>query len=258
MNNSTQPIELKNVNISIPDRILVENLNITLKTKEFVAILGQNGCGKSLTLHTIAGLREPSSGEIFLEGKEMKDFKRKEIAKKLGLLTQDSDDVFPSTVFDSVLIGRHPHIGIFNNESNEDLQIVKKALDRVGLYELKDREVNSLSGGEKRRLNIAQVIAQDPNIYLLDEPTNHLDPFHQLQILNIFHTIVKKKCTIIATMHDINLIYRFADRCLLIFENHNWLLGNKKEVLTEENLSELYKTKIQKNQINDQTFFTTN
>jgi len=258
MNNSTQSIELKNVNISIPDRILVENLNITLKTKEFVAILGQNGCGKSLTLHTIAGLREPSSGEIFLEGKEMKDFKRKEIAKKLGLLTQDSDDVFPSTVFDSVLIGRHPHIGIFNNESNEDVQIVKKALDRVGLYELKDREVNSLSGGEKRRLNIAQVIAQDPNIYLLDEPTNHLDPFHQLQILNIFHTIVKKKCTIIATMHDINLIYRFADRCLLIFENHNWLLGNKKEVLTEENLSELYKTKIQKNQINDQTFFTTN
>ena len=258
MNNSTQSIELKNVNISIPDRILVENLNITLRTKEFVAILGQNGCGKSLTLHTIAGLREPSSGEIFLEGKEMKDFKRKEIAKKLGLLTQDSDDVFPSTVFDSVLIGRHPHIGIFNNESNEDVQIVKKALDRVGLYELKDREVNSLSGGEKRRLNIAQVIAQDPNIYLLDEPTNHLDPFHQLQILNIFHTIVKKKCTIIATMHDINLIYRFADRCLLIFENHNWLLGNKKEVLTEENLSELYKTKIQKNQINDQTFFTTN
>ena len=258
MNNSIQSIELKNVDISIPDRILVENLNISLRSKEFIAILGQNGCGKSLTLHTIAGLRKPSSGKIILEGDEMKDLTRKEIAKKLGLLTQDSDDVFPSTVFDSVLIGRHPHIGIFNNESNEDVQIAKKALDQVGLYELKHREVNSLSGGERRRLSIAQVIAQDPNIYLLDEPTNHLDPLHQLQILNIFHTVIKKKCTIIATMHDVNLIYRFADRCLLIFDNHNWLMGDKKDVLTEENLSELYKIKIQKNQIDQQIFFTVN
>ena len=137
MNNSIQSIELKNVDISIPDRILVENLNISLRSKEFIAILGQNGCGKSLTLHTIAGLRKPSSGKIILEGDEMKDLTRKEIAKKLGLLTQDSDDVFPSTVFDSVLIGRHPHIGIFNNESNEDVQIAKKALDQVGLYELR-------------------------------------------------------------------------------------------------------------------------
>jgi iron complex transport system ATP-binding protein len=188
----------------------------------------------------------------------MKDLTRKEIAKKLGLLTQDSDDVFPSTVFDSVLIGRHPHIGIFNNESNEDVQIAKKALDQVGLYELRHREVNSLSGGERRRLSIAQVITQDPNIYLLDEPTNHLDPLHQLQILNIFHTVIKKKCTIIATMHDVNLIYRFADRCLLIFDNHNWLMGDKKDVLTEENLSELYKIKIQKKQIDQQIFFTVN
>ena len=115
MNNSIQSIELKNVNISIPDRILVENLNISLRSKEFIAILGQNGCGKSLTLHTIARLRKPSSGKIILEGDEMKDLTRKAIAKKSDHLTQDSDDVFQSTVLDGVSIVRHPHIGIFND-----------------------------------------------------------------------------------------------------------------------------------------------
>ena len=180
---------IKNIDISIPDRILIKDLSFKGHSNNFVAILGKNGTGKSLTLHTFAGLRLTRSGKMLLNDNEIHNLKRRDIAKILALLTQDSEDIFLATVFDSVLIGRHPHIGAFHNESAKDIKIAMDALKKVGLLELKNSDVNILSGGERRRLSIAQVITQNTKIYLLDEPTNHLDPLHQIAILNLFKDI---------------------------------------------------------------------
>jgi len=256
MSRNQVTISTQNIDISIPNRILVKNLTMAVKSNDFMAILGQNGCGKSLTLHTLAGVRAPSSGNIELMMENIETKSKREIAKNLALLTQDTEDIFPSTVFDSVLIGRHPHIGAFNNESAEDIFIANNALKQVGLLELKDRDITSLSGGERRRLSIAQVITQQPKIYLLDEPTNHLDPQYQLEILKLFKNKANAGNSILSTMHDVNLAVRFATRCLLLFGDGSWLLGDTLEILNEENLTKLYGIKMERIETEKQIFFS--
>jgi iron complex transport system ATP-binding protein len=253
--NTITLITLNNLNITIPKKTLVKDLNASFNTNEFIAILGQNGAGKSLTLHTIAGIRKPSRGIVSVFGNDIDLLNRRDIAEKLSLLTQDSDDALPSTVFDSVLIGRHPHIGVFDTESKEDIEMTIESLEKVDLVLQKHRDVHSLSGGERRRLSIAQVINQNSNIILLDEPTNHLDPYHQFKILNIFQKMSDDNYLIIATMHDLNLISRYANRCLFLFGDGEWLLGRTEDLMTEENLTELYKVKIKKINHNGQSLF---
>lgn len=159
-------------------------------------------------------------------------------------------------MFDSVLIGRHPHIGAFNNESAEDILIANDALKQVGLLELKNRDITTLSGGERRRLSIAQVLTQQPKIYLLDEPTNHLDPQYQLEILKLFKNKVDSGYSILATMHDVNLAVRFATRCLLLFGDGSWLLGDTLDILNEKNLTKLYGIKMERIETKKQIFFS--
>ena len=172
--------------VTVPGRKLVEGLNLHITAGEVVAILGPNGVGKSLTMHTLAALRSVDSGQITLCNEHIHRLTRQQIATRLALLPQHTDDIFPTTVLDTVLIGRHPHIRRFQWESAHDRDIACKALQEVDLGNMQQRNVATLSGGERRRLAVAQVLAQAPQIFLLDEPTNHLDPQHQLDGLRIF------------------------------------------------------------------------
>lgn len=235
-------LSCRNLDITVPGRNLVQSLELALQPGEVVAILGPNGVGKSLTLNTLAGLRSINKGEVTLAEASIEKLSRPQVARRLALLTQNSDDVFPATVLDTVLIGRHPHIKRFQWESDEDLAIARISLAETGLADMQDRDVATLSGGERRRLAIAQVLTQAPEVFLLDEPTNHLDPQHQLGVLNIFRRRVDAGATVLASLHDVNLAARIADRCLLLFGDGNWNMGATDEVLTEERLSQLYAT----------------
>ncbi len=237
------------VSVRVANRTLVANLAIEVSRGELVAILGQNGSGKSLTIHTLAGLR-PADGSINCNPDstagtgsiDVTSAKRQVIARHLALLPQHVDDIFPATVLDTALIGRHPHIGRFSWESAEDIDAAHSALAAVDLAGLVTRDVLTLSGGERRRLAIAQVLAQEPDIYLLDEPTNHLDPQHQLDALRLFRSKADAGAAVLASLHDVNLAVRFADRCLLLFGDGGWDLGPTGEILTAERLSKLYAT----------------
>ena len=237
-----QLMSCSDIRVSVPGRLLVDALNLELQRGELIAVLGQNGAGKTLSLLTLAGLRDADTGSVRIGAHEIKNSPRAAVARQLALLPQDVEDIFPATVIDTVLIGRHPHIGKLRWESTEDYAIANRALHTMGLTELAQRDVLTLSGGERRRLSIAQVLAQQPEIYLLDEPTNHLDPQHQLDAMRIFRAAADDGAAVIATLHDINLAVRFADRCLLLFGDGRWELGPNAEILSEERLSKLFAT----------------
>lgn len=239
---TTAALECRKLTVSVPGRTLVEYLGMDVVNGEFLAVLGQNGAGKSLTLHTLAGLRRAERGEVRLLGSSLEATQRREIARNLALLPQYSEDVFPATVFDTVLIGRHPHVGLLQWESREDRRIASEALREMDLASMAERDVGTLSGGERRRLAIAQTLTQTPAVYLLDEPTNHLDPQHQLDVLRIFRRQAMSGATVIASLHDVNLAARFADRCLLLFGDGRWELGSTDSVLSARRLTELYST----------------
>jgi len=235
-------LSTSDLGVDVPGRRLVQALDVSFARGEFVAVLGRNGAGKTLTLSTLAGLRKANRGMVSLAGNDMTTLKRQDIAKQLALLPQSVDDIFPSTVRDTVMIGRHPHIGRLRWESAEDNDITLDVLRTMSVDELAERDVLTLSGGERRRVAVAQILAQAPEVFLLDEPTNHLDPQHQLDVLTIFRQAADNGACVIASLHDVNLASRYADRCLLLYGDGSWELGACDEILTESRLEALYGT----------------
>jgi iron complex transport system ATP-binding protein len=231
--------------VDVAGRTLVDALSFSVRPGELLAVLGQNGCGKTLTMHTLAGLRPATQGRALLGGRDVSMVSRQETARRLALLPQHVDDIFPATVLETAMIGRHPHIGRFEWESPRDIAIAEAALAAVDLDTLAQRDVLTLSGGERRRLAIAQVLTQQPDVYLLDEPTNHLDPQHQLDALRLFRDEANDGAAVIASLHDVNLAVRFADRCLLLYGDGRWDIGNTDDVLDESRLSELFATRME-------------
>lgn len=232
----------QDLRVSVANRTLVDALDLHTEGGELIAVLGQNGSGKTLTMHTLAGLRPAGAGTISIGGTSTANLRRRDVARRLALLPQHVDDIFPASVHDTAMIGRHPHIGRFNWETGDDFEIANQALASVGLAALSHRDVLTLSGGERRRLAIAQVLTQEPQIYLLDEPTNHLDPQHQLDALQLFREKANLGASVIASLHDVNLAVRYADRCLLLYGDGRWDLGDTGSILDSRKLSQLYAT----------------
>jgi iron complex transport system ATP-binding protein len=230
----------RQVNVRVGTRALVNDLSVEFVPGEVVVILGCNGSGKTLTLHTLAGLRPPHAGSVHLDGVPFSQLARRAVALRLGLLAQDIEDAFVTTALEQVLIGRHPHLSLWQWETKEDERIARDALAAVELTDFAERRTDTLSGGEQRRVAIAALLAQKPGIFLLDEPTNHLDPHHQLRVLGLFRDLTRSGSTVITTLHDPTLAARFADRVLLLFGDGRWSAGPVREVLTAANLSALY------------------
>jgi iron complex transport system ATP-binding protein len=238
-------LECQAIDVAIRTRTLVSNLTLQIPRGTMTCVLGCNGAGKTLTLHTLAGLRPPTAGTVRIDGRDLHTWPRKELALELGLLTQTTDDPFPSTVLESVLTGRHPHLGFWQWEGEHDKEIARRALATVGLAGFENRAVATLSGGERRRVALATLLAQDPQVLLLDEPTNHLDPHHQLETLRLMRTRAAAGRTIVMSLHDVTLAARFTDQALLLFGNGEWLHGPVDETLNEESISRLYGVRMQ-------------
>ncbi|MGH8294777.1 MAG: ABC transporter ATP-binding protein [Steroidobacteraceae bacterium] len=234
------PLAARHIEVAVGARRLVTGFSLEFRPGEFVAILGRNGCGKTLTLHTLAGLRRPQAGGVYLDGAAMESLGRRAVALRLGLLAQDVEESFITTALESVLVGRHPHLKLWEWESAADERIALEALAAVDLEGFAGRRTDTLSGGELRRVAMAALLAQSPAVFLLDEPSNHLDPAHLLGILGLFRELCSAGKTVIATLHDPTVAARFADRVLLLHGDGRWAAGAAAELLTAERLSELY------------------
>jgi iron complex transport system ATP-binding protein len=229
------------LSLRIGARELVRDLDLEIVPGQCWCILGRNGSGKTSLLHALAGLRPVQGGQVWLEGTDIRQLPRRQVAQRLGLLGQDHEDVFPATVLETALCGRHPHLFPWAWEDATDIARAQSALQQLGLAELAGREVGTLSGGERRRLGIATLLTQDPRFLLLDEPTNHLDLHHQIEVLELLAGLVRTEDkALVMVLHDVNLAARFCDHALLLFEDGRHGAGSAAELLTTEHLSRLY------------------
>jgi iron complex transport system ATP-binding protein len=235
-------LECTDLSISAGERRLVTDLSLSLAGGDFVALLGPNGVGKSLTLATLAGLRRPAAGTVQLDGAPLAGLRRRQVARRLGLMLQGDPPVFPQSALSAVLLGRHPHLPPWRQEGPEDHALARAALRRVHLDALEGRNLITLSGGESRRLAMARLLVQDPAVMLLDEPTNHLDPLHQITTLQLLRELADQGKSILVCLHDPALAARFARSVLLLFGDGRWAMGPVDELLTPAMLQALYGT----------------
>ncbi len=234
-------LSIHNLNITIANKSICHDLNLELHENQIWGLLGPNGSGKTTLLHTLAGLHKPTSGEIFLATKNIRHLSAKKISQQLAILFQEIHFAFPQTVWEFCLAARYPHLNLFKQENDHDKEIVTDALNKLELLNYKHRLVTRLSGGEKRRLAIASLLAQTTEIYLLDEPANHLDICHQANVLNHFHHLaVNENKIVLMSLHDMNLAQQFCTHILLLFGDGNYMQGTCAKILTAKNLSALY------------------
>lgn len=242
-NGETETILLStgHLNVSIAGKQVCRDLSLQIKAGESWGILGKNGVGKTTFLHTLANLREADYGQIDLLNEPVHRWPRKKFARKVGVLLQEINDPFPSTVFETALIGRHPHLSAWQSESETDHLIAREALHKTGMLDLAGQDVTTLSGGERQRLALATLLTQMPQLYLLDEPTNHLDLHYQINLLQtLVDTLSEKQNALVMTLHDVNLAARFCDHLILLFGDGGVCFGPVEAMLTTNVLHKLY------------------
>lgn len=234
-------LTVQQLDIKIGNTHVCQQFDWQIQAGEVWGILGMNGSGKTTLLHTLAGLREPGAGTILLNDQPLPGLPRRTIARQLGILLQDPHQEFPGTVFESALNGRHPHLHAWQFESATDRALTMHALETVGLQDMAQRNVLTLSGGEQQRLAIACLIVQSPQVWLLDEPHNHLDPHQQIRLLDrLIAHIRGHHNSLCMSLHDVNLASRYCSHLLLLFNDTEVLAGPRDEIMNEANLSRLY------------------
>lgn len=234
-------LQTRRLSVAIGARVFCRDLDLELCSGERLAILGRNGAGKSTLLSVLAGLRVPQQGEVLLKGGAYAELGPHRSALIRGWLPQSRGDAFASTVLETALVGRHPHLDRWGWESASDVRIVRAALAAVDLAEFEQRDIQTLSGGERQRLAIATLLAQQPELFLLDEPLAYLDLKHQIAMLELFSQATRDGgAALIMVLHEPALAWRYCDRVLLVHGNGATECGPVREMLTAEKLSALY------------------
>ena len=234
-------LETRQLRVTVGNKVIIDRLDLSLAAGERLAILGRNGTGKSTLLSTLAGLRKPAAGTVLLAGDDAAGLHPRQSALRRAWLGQFQNDPFGSTVLETTLTGRHPHLGRWDWETSRDAALARDALGAVGLRGMEDRQIHTLSGGERQRLAIATLLTQEAPLYLLDEPLSHLDLNHQMAVLELFAATARDEgAGVVMVLHDPALAHRFSDRALLVHGDGRTETGLVDDILTAATLSELY------------------
>ncbi len=220
---------------------VLSDINISIPENKITVILGPNGCGKSTLLKGLSRIVRPQMGHICLEGRDINTLPSMEVARKLSILPQSPIAPEGLSIYDLVCFGRYPHKKPLEKFGVHDERIVNKTLEKVGLFELKDRYLDQLSGGQRQRAFIAMALAQETSLLLLDEPTAFLDMHYQFEILNLLKNLKEKENkTILLVLHDLNMASLYGDHIILLKNGKIFESGTRDQVLTQENLMSVF------------------
>ncbi len=220
---------------------VLSDITLSAEAGEVTAIVGPNGAGKTTLLRLLAGLLRPDRGRISVDGRDLQQSSRRQLARQIVMAPQLERPAWPLTVAQMVELGRVPHAGWWQPYSRADRAVVDRVLEQAGLTALADRLVTELSGGEYSRAVLARTLAQEPRILLLDEPTAHLDLKHQDQVLRRLRQLARDDgLTVIVTLHDLNQAAAHADRVALLEASRIRAYGPPEQVLTSEHLESAY------------------
>ncbi|MDP8011826.1 MAG: ABC transporter ATP-binding protein [Thermoplasmata archaeon] len=233
-------IEVKSLKFSYNDHSVLKGISFIVKNNEILGILGPNGSGKTTLLNLIGGILKKKEGEILINGKKIENYSRKELARIMAFVPQDTSTAFDFNVFEIVSMGRYPHLGIMDSLTEKDKNIIIEALKKTEIYDLRNKSTRQISGGERQRVFIARAIAQDPEIILLDEPTSNLDIKYQIEILDIIERMRSQGKTILMSMHDVNLAVRYCTKIALIHNGNILAFGEPENVINEKNIEIAY------------------
>ena len=235
-------LTLQNVTAGYNGIDVIYNISLSVKEGENLCIIGPNGCGKTTLIKAISGII-PHEGIIKIDGNNISNMKRVDVAKKIAVMSQISNIYFSYSIYETVLLGRYLHMKgrTFKEPSARDREYTDKCLKAVGLLNIKHKQISTLSGGQLQRVYLARTLAQEPNIILLDEPTNHLDLKHQTELIDFLKDWSKNEGhSVIGVLHDLNLAIKLSDNMLILDNGNIAAYGNANEVISSNLLNEVY------------------
>jgi len=234
-------LEMEDITLAYGAKEVVHNMSFRAVPGEMVGLVGPNGSGKSTIIKALCHVLKPKRGRILTNGQDITHVGCREMAKLISVVPQTP--ILPSafTAFEIVLMGRNPHLGMFQYESSRDLAIAWQAMERAGVEQFSERRISELSGGEIQGVVIARALAQETEGILLDEPTANLDIGRQIEVLDL----IKEEChrrhlTVIAAIHDLNLAAHYCEKLALIKDGEMYAFGSPREVITSDNICHVY------------------
>jgi iron complex transport system ATP-binding protein len=230
-------LEATGVSASLGGRRVLDDVSVRAGAHEVVGLVGPNGSGKSTLLRVLLGLLDPEVGEVRLDASPLSGVRRRDLARSVAAVLQDTTGDFDLTARDVVAMGRACHKRAFERDSAEDHRVVEDALMRLDVRDLADRPFALMSGGERQRVLIARAVAQQPRVLVMDEPTNHLDVRYQFDVLSLPDTL---GVTAVVALHDLNLAARYCDQVVVLAGGRVVASGEPWAVLTPDLLHEVY------------------
>ncbi|MBW1845102.1 MAG: ABC transporter ATP-binding protein [Deltaproteobacteria bacterium] len=226
----------EDVALKFGEHEILKGVSLEVPEGAVVALAGRNGAGKTTLLRVASRVLRPSAGRVSIRGTPIDEFSRRDLAKELAVVPQDTPVSFPFRVIEVVLMGRSPHLGVLGFESRADVALARDVMARVGIEEFADRSILDLSGGERQLVLIARALTQEPRVLLLDEPTAHLDLAHRVAVLDLVRDFARDGRSALVISHDLALSARASDRLALLAEGRVLDCGRPADVLTPVNL----------------------
>tara|TARA_Y100000589_G_scaffold321400_1_gene352731 strand:- start:627 stop:1400 length:774 start_codon:yes stop_codon:yes gene_type:complete len=235
-------IKLENFSTGYKNKLIIDSINLSINSGEWLGIIGANGSGKSTLIKGICKIIKPQKGKVFLKGKDIKFLSNKIISQQISFLPQGINSNLSISVSDLVALGRSPYKNFWNFDlTKNDKSIIEESLKLVDILELKDSFLNEISGGQRQRAFLALALAQETEIIILDEPTNYLDINHQIKFLQILKDLqLRKKLTIITVLHDLNLCARFSDKIAALKDGFLIKEGKPIDVMNENIIKNIF------------------
>jgi iron complex transport system ATP-binding protein len=234
-------IRVENISLGYGPRQVVKDISFSLPAGQMTGLVGPNGSGKSTIIKALSRVLAPQSGRVLVDGRDMREFPRRELARLLGVVPQIPLLPGSFSAFEVVLMGRNPHLGLLRYEGRHDMEIAMEAMRQTGTVHLAGRRIGELSGGEIQCVVIARVLTQQPRIILMDEPTANLDVGRQIEILDLMQGLCRREgLTVGVALHDLNLAVQYCSRMVLLAEGGIRASGTPQEVVNAENIQAAY------------------